>query len=197
MNDKIMTYIEEFRKEFTMGLEAIRSAARTYTAAVTEFDGEASKAFKDAFPAVSDVTWKKLLLIGTFQAEPIILLLSDRTSNIIAKKTPLQQKKLASSINNGVVEVLKVRPERVRRVKVQDLTAGEEERVIDAENCRVRTVDEQRKLVEREKKAKKARIDFEVVGTTLKVYRRRDFSLSELLEIVERMKASDDAPAEA
>ena len=194
MNDKIMNYIEEFRKEFTMGLEAIRNAARIYTAAVTEFDGEAAKAFRTAFPAVSDTTWRKLLLIGTFQAEPITLLLSDRMSNKIASKTPSQQKKLTNALKNGEVDVVRGRAKTVHRVKVQDLSEKEEDRVIDVENCRVRSAEEQTRIIDLEKEEKsrkeKSRKDFEIVGSTLYVYRPHSFELDELCGIVEKMKAS-------
>lgn len=195
MNDKITNYIEEFRKEFTIGLEAIRNAARIYTAAVTEFDGEAAKAFRTAFPAVSDTTWRKLLMIGTYQAEPITLLLSDRMSNKIAMKTSAQQKKLTNALKSGEVDVVRGRAKMVHRVKIQELSEKEEERVIDTDGCRVRSAKEQIKIIDSEKEkkasAKKARKDFEIVGKTLYVYKPRSFELNELVGIVEKMKAAE------
>ena len=183
-SQKIAEAVSAFKSKMTGAVEALEAAARIYADAVTKYGDEACRAFKRAYPGVTQATWDKMRLVSKGSLVPEALLISDRAAARIGYLPVKDQRKMLS----GKKTLQVVTPRGTVVTKALSALSATEEDAIFSESGKKRTLAEQRAWYADRLADKQERAAYEVRGNFLIVYRATKFGKAELLEIVGRMR---------
>lgn len=68
--------ILQFRQNMDTSARSLRTAATIYANLVALYPAQAKKAFREAFPTITDTTWDRMVDVGTGKVAPLAMLLS-------------------------------------------------------------------------------------------------------------------------
>lgn len=179
--------ISNFRNELTKAQQSIVSASKIYVSAIDTIP-EAKEEFTHAFPAISPKSWVRYEMIGRGQIIPEIAS-NPSIASMCAEKLPVSdQQKLVS----GPIDVLCSDGLSVR-VKYSDMTPDQIKIAFAKDH--IRTLSEQRALIESEKLRKSAieplkseHKTYTVKKNELVVFTPCTFKKQELLRIIKGME---------
>ena len=182
--DKIKEAVAEYKAAIGSATDSLYRASKIYADAVTKYGDEACRAFKAAFPGVTQTTWDKMRLVAKDALVPEVLLVSDRTAARIGYLPIEEQRKMLS----GKKSMQVVTPRGKVVTKALTALSSTEEDALFSESGKKRTIEEQRKWYAARNAEKRDTPAYEVRGNVLVVFRATKFGKAELLDIVGRMK---------
>ena len=130
----------KFSTHLGAAIENIQSAAAVYFQAVTKYGDEAQRAFCDAYPHVTRNTWEKFAAVGSGDANPTIMLFSDK----FAKKIIRMPRAVQDEVLNGdSFQVFNATTRTVESVGYGEIRPRHEKVLFDESRNRIRTLAEQ------------------------------------------------------
>ena len=150
-------YAEEFGVKFTAGIAAIREAGRLYAEALRKYPTKATAYFNERYPGVGAHTWEILGRIGNGDLNPSAIYLSYEVAKRVSRLPIEKQDKMFATGVKGFRVVDPV----TNRFTIVPLTAmrpKEAALLIDETRGCVRTVEEQRAVIEQGRKADAGRM---------------------------------------
>lgn len=143
INDYLVTFGEKMR----LGIDAIRYAAKVYAQALLKFPTEAMTKFTQMYPDVSGSTWDLLERIGNGALHPRAILLPYTVADKISKIPIARQNKMFADNAKGF-QVVSVATRKAHVVPIASITPSQASLLIDMENGKIRSVEEQIKLID-------------------------------------------------
>lgn len=203
LDDKLVMTVDDYIKSFSehmrIGMQAIAQAAKAYAAAVMRHPTTAPKAFRTRFPSVSSNTWDVLGWIGNGDLNPEAYRLP---FNIARKIKAIPCDRQATIFAEGTRGFHVLNPTTLREsvVTTGELSAAQATLLIDTDNGRVRSVTEQRRVLEsrpdyfrpRALKKRKSPPSYRICGTVL-IVNGVEIGREELRNILQEMDGK--APA--
>lgn len=184
-NNTLDSYLNEFAIHLGSAIESIDKAAHIYAAAINEFPEEAQQKFEEAYPHVTENTWEKLRLIGNGEADPKIMLLSDKFA---ARMIRLPVQKQKETLNGDSFQVVNPQTRKIEKVQYYDMKPRHERILFDDTKGRVRTLSEQVAFIdEQNAKPKRVPLPYSVETDALVVHQACRIGKTELMQILEAM----------
>lgn len=145
-------YVDGFRNSMNIGADAILRAAKCYSDALLRHPTLAPERFSTEFPGVSQRTWDILERIGNGDLNVNAFFLPYTTARRIAHISKEKQDRIFS---DGVKGFYVVSPSTMKAkiIPLQALSDAQARLVLDTSTGRVRSVEEQKKIIERQTKA--------------------------------------------
>ena len=177
MTKSVNDYVVEFGHEFGMGIEAIKRAAKIYADALLKHPTTAQARFTETYPTISPFTWEILERIGNNDLDPHAMLLPYAVADKVAKIPMEKQERIFKDANKGF-QVINPSTLRARTVPVAALSVRQASILIDEDAGRIRTIDEQKKIVEERnaamgkpsKPGAKPPIKYQILGNVVRIY---------------------------
>ena len=184
-SNDLAAYVSKFSTHIGTAIEAIDNAAKVYAEALNKYGEEAQAAFCDAYPHVTPNTWEKFRAVGNGDANPNILLFSDK----FAKKVMRMPRHVQDDVLNGnSFEVFNTTTRKVEHVTYSEISPRVEKILFDDTRSCIRTIPEQvaySKVMESERKF--ANRPYRVHSDHLEVMRACSIGRGELENIMEEM----------
>ena len=186
LKDGLEAYVRGFGNHMGNAIESIHSAAVLYAEAIRKYKDKAQDRFEEAYPHVTANTWDKLRLVGNDEADPKIMLLSDRFAARIIRMPLAKQQE---TLNGDSFEIVHAQTRKIRRIHYFDVTPQQERILFDDEKNRVRTLPEQVEYIDKENaKRKKMPRPYSVETDALVVHQACRIGKNELEDIIEEMQ---------
>ena len=168
-------YANHFGVKMRLGVEAVKEAAETYVEAVWKFPKVAQETFARQFPGVGPHTWDLLQRIGNGDLHPKAMLLPYEVARRMSAMPMENQDAIFAEGVDGfqVVSRFNLEP---RLIPLTSLSQRAAEIVIDDEHGRVRTIEEQKRLIIRNRKGSLAvdpathnKINYTIIGSSVRI----------------------------
>lgn len=151
LNDKLtMTvsdYVTEFGSKMRVGMQAIAEAAKVYADALRRHPTTAPGAFKAAYPDVAKNTWEMLEWIGNGDLNPNAYRLPHNVAQKV-KRIPIAQQNAIFETGVKGFQVINTVTMHPSVVQLGALSSSQATLLIDADKGKIRSVSEQRKVIE-------------------------------------------------
>jgi len=180
---EIAKAVMKFKGEMSAAGDALTRAAKIYADTIAKFGDSAGEAFRKEYPAVTSVTWNKLLQLAAGKIVPEMIMVSDRVYKKYVKEPVEKQRKMFGGKKTVRVVTSSM---KVAEIKLRHLTDTDVEQVFKDDGS-MRTIDEQIEIVKNRKVVSKT-ADYEVCGNVLIVHRATRIGKCELVKILEQMK---------
>ena len=182
-------YIAEFRQQMNIGVGAIKNAAEIYVVACRR-SAIAESEFTAAFPSVSKATWDTLRRIGNGDLNPMAFMLPRTSIRAIATMPIETQDKIFAENAKGFKVYDPLRKEE-KVVAVADLSPSQIDILIDTDDGKVRTVEEQKAIIKvanrRAAEIVESQPNYVISGKSVSVFRNTTFGVKELKNILREM----------
>lgn len=152
-NDKMIItledLVEEFDKNYHLGMRAISAAAQTYVTAISKYGEKARVRFSMNFPEISRNTWKMLEDIGRNRLPPQAYMMS---AGAVAK---IKEAKIPKATMNKVaahkVQVFNPQTKKSNDIQFTDLTESQADLLLNPKTHAIRTVEQQKRYLARQR----------------------------------------------
>lgn len=193
-------YATEFGARFSAGLNAIRDAARLYAEAMRRYPSRAAGCFRARYPGVTEPTWDVLLRIGNGDLHPTAIYLKYAIAKRVSRIPIAKQEKMFAASVKGF-DVVDPATNRVKVVPLAELSRKDAELLIDEGAGRIRSVEEQRRIVAAEREANGsvavgphgASVPYRIVGSVL-IVANVELGLETLRNIVGEIESNLGIP---
>lgn len=149
-NDKMIIaldeYVEGFKTKMSLGLNAIAEAAKCYADALMRHPTLAPERFRKEYPMLSESSWTMLERIGNGDLEPMAYFLPIQTARKISH-LPIETQKQMLTVHGQGFECVSPYTSKAVTVPLAALSVAQSNILFDMERGKVRTVEEQRKII--------------------------------------------------
>lgn len=183
--DSISDYVSRFSHHVGNAIKSIENAAKLYAEAIVKYGKDAQEAFVDAYPHVTPNTWEKFLAVGNGDANPNIMLFSDKFAKRICRMSRNVQDEV---LNGGSFSVFNPTTRTIEQINYGSVKPRHERILFDDSRSSIRTIPEQiayLKVVDSERK--KHNLPYCIHSDHLEVTRACTIGKEELENIVEEM----------
>ena len=163
-------YVEGFKAKMSLGLKAIAEAAKCYADALMRHPTLASERFRKEYPMLSESSWTMLERIGNGDLEPMAYFLPIQTARRISHLPIATQKEMLTVHGQGF-ECVSPYTSKVVTVPLAELSVAQSNILFDMENGKVRTIEEQRRIIAERNKtttaavtSKKKSVKYQIIG---------------------------------
>lgn len=194
-------YASEFGASFSAGLKAVQDAAKLYAEALRRYPSKAAGYFRARYPGVTEPTWDILLRIGNGDLHPTAIYLKYAIAKRVSRIPIAKQEAMFSESVKGF-KVVDPITNRLKVVAIANLSLKEADLLIDEQRGCVRSVEEQRRVIESEREAngtmafgaKGMCAPFKVVGSVL-IVANVELGLETLRKIVGEIESNLGIPS--
>lgn len=183
--------IDTFASEMKCGAKHYLAAARTYVQSLDDYPESARDGYRMRFPNVTARTWDLFERIGRGTLTVAALFCgSDVVVNAVAKLPMKDQRRLLGDGVNAPKPQKVYNYGREMSKPVAEMNAVEIHRLIDVDHGTVRTMEGQKQKAETDERifAEWKRSKYQIKNHKLFVTQKTSFTLSELEDIIERMR---------
>jgi len=182
---ELSEYVDRFSKHVGTAIEAIENAAKCYAEALREHPKDAQREFDKRYPHVTSNTWAKFRAVGNGDANPCIMLFSDKFASKIIRMPRVRQDEV---LNGDSFIVFNPTTREAEKVTYCDIKPRHERILFNDNNASVRTIQEQKDYADLLASARKrTRVPYAVKGDHLEVYEACNIGREELVSICEEI----------
>ena len=183
--------IKKFKECIGNALESIAAAAKQFAGDIERFPQDAPKAYKEAFPDVTDKSWELLRRIGNRDLVPTAFFLErDSVISLVSRLPYKTQTLLLGDVDKPAIpqNVWDGKKERTKLVK--EMSRVEVQRLIDPSTCKIRSIAQQKEYCPVEIVEcvlTEASAPYAVIGNVLKIKRKCEIGINELSKIAKKL----------